>query len=327
MNLAYLQLTPDDILNAVEAQGYVTDGRILALNSYENRVYQVGLEEDSPLVAKFYRPQRWSNAAIVEEHSFSRELADNEIPVVAPLVSSAGESLFDTGVFRFALFPRRGGRAAELDNAQQLTQIGRFLGRLHTVGAATSFRHRSRLSMENMIIEPSRSLLENRWLPVELEVAYESLIDQLVEQIEGCYARAGQLPEIRLHGDFHLGNILWRDDAPIIVDLDDCRTGPAVQDIWLLLSGDRPYMAARLQNVMEGYLDFCDFNPRELHLVEALRTMRMVHYASWLAKRWQDPAFPRAFPWFDSPRYWDEHILSLREQAALMQEPPLPLAD
>lgn len=319
----YKDLSPDTILNAVDQAGYRTDGRILALNSYENRVYQVGVEDGKPLIAKFYRPGRWSDAAILEEHNFTLLLAEQEIPVIPPLRDAGGKSLFEASGFRFALYPRTGGRTPELDNPDHLLQLGRTLARLHNFGAVESFHHRPELTIASFAIEPSRYLLDNSFIPVDLIEAYSSLITDLIQRIEHCFARGSDYRSIRLHGDCHLGNILWDRDAPILVDFDDARMGPAVQDLWMLLSGDRAYMTARLFDLLDGYCEFRDFDPAELRLIEALRTLRMIHYAGWIARRWHDPAFPLAFPWFNTQRYWEDHILSLREQAAMLDEPPL----
>lgn len=315
-------LGPDQVLDAVEAAGFRCDGRFLALNSYENRVYQVGIEDAAPVVVKFYRPGRWSDDAILEEHTFSRQLADAEIPVVAPLAIE-GQTLLHGGGFRFAVFPRRGGRWPELGDPDTREWLGRFLGRIHAVAAISRFRHRPALDRETYGVEPSRYLLEAGLIPAHLVEAYRTLIEDLLTRIDACYARAGAFTQIRLHGDCHPGNILWTDTGPHFVDLDDCRTGPAVQDLWMLLSGDRQEQSLQLSDIVAGYEEFHDFDRRELHLIEALRTLRMINYAAWLARRWSDPAFPLAFPWFGTERYWDEHVLALREQAALMDEPPL----
>ena len=320
---AYRDLGPDQILDAVESLGLRCDGRLLALNSYENRVYQVGLAEANPIVAKFYRPRRWSDDAILEEHAFSQALADLEISVVPPDRDGEGRTLHRHGPFRYALYPRRGGRAPDLESPTHLEQLGRLLARIHNLGAFQPFRHRPTLSIEHFGEESYRYLLERGFIPAELELPYRSLAEDLLLRIRACYERTGEVRYLRLHGDCHPGNILSTDAGFHIVDLDDARMGPAVQDLWMFLSGDRAHMTARLADLLEGYTQFRDFEPRELHLVEALRTLRMMHYAAWLARRWDDPAFPRAFPWFGSPRYWEEHVLALREQAALMEEPPL----
>ena len=321
-NEAYNALGPDAVLDAVEGLGYVCDGRLLALNSYENRVYQVGLDEAEPLVAKFYRPGRWSDEAILEEHAFSLALAEEEIPVVPPLVRD-GRTLHRHGLYRFALYLRRGGRTPELDDPKHLEQLGRFLARLHNLGAARPFRHRPTLSIEHFGEDSRRFLLEQGFIPDYLTTAYRTLADDLLAGCRAVFDAVGPVRTLRLHGDFHLGNILWRDDAPQVVDLDDARTGPAVQDLWMLLPGDRRERTLALSDLLEGYNQFRDFDPRELGLIEALRTLRLMHYAAWIARRWTDPAFPRAFSWFASPRFWEEHVLTLREQASALNEPPL----
>ncbi|NOY15495.1 MAG: serine/threonine protein kinase [Gammaproteobacteria bacterium] len=320
---AFAQLTPDHMLDAIESLGLRCDGRFLALNSYENRVYQIGIEDQSPLVAKFYRPGRWSDQAIIEEHEYTQTLATLEIPVIAPDKDDKGVSLHHYESYRFALYPCRGGRAPELDNPEHLEQLGRFIARIHAEGATKKFEYRPELDIERFAIEPRRYLLDHNFIPAHLIEAYQGLTKDLIEQIQQCFDRAGEVHNIRLHGDCHPGNILWTDSGPHIVDFDDARTGPAIQDLWMFLSGDRAYMAARLADLLEGYTQFYDFNPVELHLLEALRTMRLIHYSAWLARRWDDPAFPLAFPWFNSMNYWEEQILILREQAFLMNEPAL----
>lgn len=320
---AFAQLTPDHMLDAIEATGMQCDGRFLALNSYENRVYQVGIEDSQPIVAKFYRPNRWSDEAIIEEHQFTLELAEQEIPVIAPIVNSAGESLLHHGSYRFALYPRRGGRTLELDDPEHLEQLGRFIGRIHALGSTEPFQYRATLNIEGLAIQPRNWLLENNFIPEYLLEAYSSTSEDLIRKIEHSFELAGKVKQIRLHGDCHPSNILWTDDGVHIVDFDDARMGPAIQDLWMFLSGDRDYMTARLADLLEGYTQFYDFNPAELQLVEALRTLRIIHYAYWIASRWDDPAFPRAFPWFNTTRYWEDHVLALREQAALLNEPPL----
>jgi len=319
----YQGLDPDCILNAIDSAGYASNGSLLGLNSYENRVYQIGIEDAPPLVAKFYRPERWSDEAILEEHAFTLELAEREIPVIAPLRDANGNTLHEYAGFRFALFPRRGGRAPELDNPDNLLWLGRFMGRLHAVGAIQPFQHRPTLSVELFGDASYQYILEQGILPRELEVPYRSLVEDVLKQVRNCYDRAGDVQYIRLHGDCHPGNILWTDAGPHFVDLDDCQMGPAVQDLWMLLSGERHEQTLQLGDVLEGYTEFHDFNPRELNLIEALRTLRMIHHSAWLARRWSDPAFPPNFPWFGGPRYWEEQILALREQAALLDEPPL----
>lgn len=320
--LAYQELQPGDIIDAVEAAGLRCDGRLLALNSYENRVYQVGLEDAGNIVAKFYRPGRWSDAAILEEHAFTIELADDEVPVVPPMRID-GATLQHRGEFRFALFDCRGGRPPELDDLDLLEQLGRLIGRIHIHGDTQDFEHRPTLDIESFGTSSANYLLEHSFIPADIAPAYRSLCDDLLIQIEHCFDRAGHPAHLRLHGDFHPGNVLVAGERLHIVDLDDARMGPAVQDLWMFLSGDRHEQTPQLNVLLDGYTQFLDFDARELHIVEALRTLRIMHYAAWLARRWDDPAFKRAFPWFDSGRYWDEHVLALREQLALMQEEPL----
>ena len=320
--LAYLDLTPDDILTAVESLGYRCDGRFLALNSYENRVYRIGIEDKPPIVTKFYRPQRWSNEAIVEEHRFSIELAAHDVPVVTPFEHN-GTTLHHHGVFRFALYPYHGGRTPELDDMKLLRQIGRLVARLHLVGETRAFAARPTLDVESFGHRSRDYLLENRLIPADLEPAYTSTCELLFAGIARSFELAGSLRFIRLHADFHPSNVLVDRDIVHIVDLDDARMGPAIQDLWMFLSGQREEQMPQLEELLTGYTEFNVFNARELHLIEALRTLRIMHYAAWIARRWQDPAFQRAFPWFNDRIYWDDHILALREQAALMFEPPL----
>jgi Ser/Thr protein kinase RdoA (MazF antagonist) len=317
-------LTPSFIMDAVESQGFRCDCRTLALNSYENRVYQVGIEEGQPLIAKFYRPARWSDSQIMEEHRFCFELAEHELPVVAPWRNPCGESLFHHGGFRFALYPRQGGHAPEFDNLDNLLILGRMLGRIHSIGAVRPFEHRPTLDSRSFG-HASVTLIRERFIPAEYAASYEAVTEQLLETIAAILAKAGPIRFIRTHGDCHSGNILWRDDAPHFVDFDDSRMAPAVQDIWMMLSGDRPRQTAQLEALMEGYSEFFGFDPAELRLVEVLRTLRMLHYSAWLANRWEDPVFPATFPWFNTVRYWGEHILELREQLAALAEPPLEL--
>lgn len=324
----YAELTPDLVLAALDSVDLPGDGRLLALNSYENRVYQAFL--DSPqdgmnaVVVKFYRPQRWSDAAIGEEHAFVVELAESELPVVAPLVLH-GRTLHCHGDFRFAVFPRRGGRAPELDRGDTLTWIGRFVGRIHAVGGRRAFRERPALDLRTFGEEPREWLLAHDFIPPELREVYRDVAAQALDGVRAAYGRAGQVRALRLHGDCHAGNVLWTDAGPHFVDFDDSRTGPAIQDLWMLLSGDRDAMQSQLAQVLDGYEDFARFDRCELHLLEALRTLRLIHYAAWIARRWDDPAFPAAFPWFNTQRYWQDRILELREQIAAMEEPPLEL--
>lgn len=329
-DIPFAGLTPDLILDALEAAGFMPDGRLLALNSYENRVWQVGVEDGAPMVMKFYRPGRWSDAAILEEHAFVQQLAEAEIPAVPPL-ACGGSTLLSHGGFRFAVFPRCGGREPELNRADTLTWLGRFIGRIHAVGATQPYVHRPALDVETFGVAPRDWLLAQDCIPADLRPAWQAAADMAIDGVRRCYERAGDVTMLRLHGDCHRGNLLWMepdqarggDSGPHFVDFDDSRTGPAVQDLWMLLEGDRASMQGQLADIVAGYEDFAEFSPRELHLVEALRTLRLLHYSAWLASRWNDPAFPAAFPWFGTARYWQDRILELREQIALMDEPPL----
>lgn len=323
MSHPFATLTPDLVLDAVESLGYLSDARVLALNSYENRVYQVGIEDSAPLIAKFYRPDRWSDAAIREEHAFSHELAECEVPVVAPLQRD-GESLFEHAGFRFALFSRRGGRAPEPGNLDQLYRLGQLLGRLHAVGASRPFEHRETLTVAGFGHASLDTLLEGGFVPRSLLPAYESVARDLLKRLDELFTRVCYTP-IRLHGDCHPGNLLHRDDAFHVVDLDDCRMGPAVQDLWMMLAGDRQERLGQLSELVDGYNEFHDFEARELPLIEGLRALRLMHHSAWIARRWDDPAFPLAFPWFANERYWGDQILALREQLAALDEEPLRL--
>jgi len=318
----YSRLTPDVVLDALDSVGLRGDGRMLGLNSYENRVYQVMMDEGPAMVVKFYRPERWSDAQIAEEHEFALELAGREIPVVAPLVI-AGKSLHEFAGFRFAAYPRRGGRMPELESPEVLEWIGRFLGRIHAVGETKPFATRPAIDRVSFGVEPRDWLLAHRYVPADLLDAWKSVARLALDGVERCFDRAGPVRRIRLHGDCHAGNVLWTDAGPHFVDLDDCRSGPPSQDLWMLLSGDRASMAKELHHLLAGYERFRDFDRRELVLVEALRTLRLIHYSAWIARRWDDPAFPAAFPWFGTQRYWQDRVLELREQVALMDEPPL----
>ena len=320
--LAFLNLEPTQILATIEDLGFRCDGRFLTLNSYENRVYQIGIEDGAPVVAKFYRPGRWTDDQILEEHDFAAELAGLDIPVVAPMVID-GKTLHRSGHFRVSVSRSEGGRAPDLDNAHLMRQLGRLVARIHLAGETRSFVYRPGIDIESFGREPAAYLLDEGFIPDELADVYEGVVDHLFEAIEQCFEQAGRVRNIRLHGDFHPGNVLVSGERLHIVDLDDARMGPAVQDLWMFLSGDRHEQTPQLEILLEGYTEFRRFNATELHLVEALRTLRIIHYAAWLARRWNDPAFQTAFPWFESRRYWDEHVLALREQAALMQEPPL----
>ncbi len=403
----YDQLTPDCIISAVESQGYLSDARILGLNSYENRVYQVGIEDKSPLIAKFYRPARWTSEQIIEEHQFTLELAALEIPVVPPLVNDQSQTLMEYNGFRFSLYPRQGGHTPELDNLDNLVVLGRFLGRIHAAGSQSLFAHRPTVDIQsyginsvnflsggiqndldqnlgnsgngngnfnqddqpfdednfgNTFFDDGDTVIDDNignslpvdtdapysfnsddqasqtqdieqldsskpteeFIPPELRDAYCSLTEDLLERIQQRFD-AVSYKTIRLHGDCHPSNILWREDRPHFVDFDDARNGPAIQDLWMLLSGSRSHQTSQITKIIEGYSQFYDFDPAELGLIESLRSLRIMQYAAWLARRWSDPAFPRNFPWFNTTRYWSDHILELREQLAVMEEPTLKL--
>lgn len=317
----YDALTPDVVLDAVDATGLRADGRLLALGSYENRVYQVGLDDGRYVVAKFYRPGRWSDEAIREEHAFTQALADSEIPAVPPLALAGDETLSRFGNFRLAVFPRRGGRTPELEDSAVLEWLGRFIGRIHAVGATAPFQHRQCLDLSTFGSQPGEFMLAGNWPPADLRGDYERTLHSVLEGVRACFDAVGNLRTLRLHGDCHPGNVMWTDLGPHFVDFDDCCTGPAIQDLWMLLSGERAEMNRQLADLLAGYEDFADFDPREVRLVEALRSLRLIHYAAWLARRWDDPAFPRAFPWFNTRSWWEEHIAALRDQIARMAEP------
>ncbi len=319
---SFAGLGPDLVLDALDAIGLHGDGRLLALNSYENRVYQVGMEEGPPLVVKFYRPQRWSDAAILEEHAFVDELKQAEVPVV-PALTVTGRTLHLHQGYRFSVFPRQGGRTPELDAPGTREWIGRLMGRIHATGAVRDFSARPALDVDTFGEQPRQWLISHDMIPAELRASWESVAAMAIDGVRRCYERAGGIRLLRLHGDCHTGNVLWTDDGPHFVDFDDSRTGPAIQDLWMLLSGERAEMQRQLAELLAGYEDFLELEPRELYLIEALRTLRLLHYSAWLAMRWDDPAFPQAFPWFGSVRYWQDRILELREQVALMDEPPL----
>ena len=310
----YAKLSPDVVLDAVDAAGFMTDGRLLALASYENRVYQVGVEDGAPLVAKFYRPHRWSDAAIAEEHAFALELADVELPMVAPLVID-GNTLFTHAGFRYALYPRRGGRAPELESADHLAWMGRLLARMHGVGARARFRERGSIDTQTFIRDAARAVLASGLLPERLDDIYRARTAAIATAIDARCAEFEPIMRLRLHGDCHAGNVLWTDSGPHFVDLDDARTGPAVQDLWMLAPSPRA-----LDALLEGYAEFRDFDVRERALIEPLRIMRQVHWAGWVAARWQDPAFPRAFGYVGEARWWEQHLNDLAEAQAQLDD-------
>ena len=317
----YAALGPDQVLAAVEHLGLSCDGRLLALNSYENRVYRIGLDDGRFLVAKFYRPGRWDDDAILEEHAFSAELAAAEL-AVSPPMTVRGNTLHHHHGLRYAVFAAVGGRAPETDDRDVLRRLGRQLGRLHAVGGRQPFRHRPALTIERFGREPVAWLLANDWLPAHLLEPFRQLAGQLLAAVESAWLRAGDVRHLRLHGDVHPGNLLVRDGEPMLVDFDDCLTGPAIQDLWMLVSGDGDDLRRLFGWLLEGYQVFADLDLRELHLVEALRTLRLLHYHGWIARRWHDPAFPAAFPWFTDNRHWESLIGQMHEQLAALQEPP-----
>jgi Ser/Thr protein kinase RdoA (MazF antagonist) len=328
----YALLTPDRVLDALASVGFIGDGRLLSLNSYENRVYQVWLDAspvDAPpmsaVVAKFYRPARWTDDQIAEEHNFVAELAEREIPVVAALPAQGSRTLHEFEGFRFAVYRKCGGRAPELEDKATLEWMGRFIGRMHAVGATADYRKRPAIDVTTFGEEPRDWLLAHQFIPDDLTEAWTTVVAQALDGVRRCFERAGEYRPLRLHGDCHAGNVLWADAGPSFVDFDDSRMGPAIQDLWMLLSGDARDMSQQCRAVLAGYEDFCDFDDREVHLVEALRTLRLIHYSAWIARRWDDPAFPAAFPWFNTQRYWQDRVLELREQISAMQEAPIAL--
>lgn len=320
---AYESLTPDTVLDALASVGLYGDGRMMALSSYENRVYQAFLEDGSAVVAKFYRPGRWTDAQILEEHAFAAELMEAEVPAVGPLVLG-GSTLHHHAGFSFSVSPRRGGRPPELDDFEVLEWIGRFLARIHAVGSRTPFVSRPALDLAAFGTEPREWLLASGMIPLDVEREWADLCKEALAMVAQKMPAGSPVRRIRLHGDCHPGNILWTPDAgPHFVDLDDARMGPAVQDLWMLLSGERAQRTQCLGALVEGYEQFREFDRRELAFIEPLRTLRMIHYSAWLARRWDDPAFPAAFPWFGSSDYWQGQVHMLREQLEAMEEDAL----
>ena len=321
----YDHLSPELVIQAVESLGYLSDARIFPLNSYENRVYQVGIEEENPVIAKFYRPNRWTDEQILEEHQFSQMLNQLDLPVIDP-IASAGKTLHEFEGYRFSISPRMGGQAPEPGDFDQLYRLGRLIGRIHAAGREINFQHRTELSIDLYCTTASQFLLTNDFIPSHLVQPFESLIETLTNKLQQQFAGVNNLKMIRTHGDCHIGNILWnRDSGPWFVDFDDCIMAPAIQDLWMLLEGDRRSQTAQLSELIEGYEEFCSFNRAEISLIESLRSMRIIHYAGWLAKRWDDPAFPKNFPWFNTPTYWDTFLGEIKEQLLVMEEPPIQL--
>jgi len=322
----FANLSPELVIDAVESTGRLSDLRVFPLNSYENRVYQIGIENSEPIIAKFYRPERWSDAQILEEHRFSQQLVEAELPVVPPLADADGKTLFEYRGFRLALFQRRGGHAPELDDPDTQLMLGRLLARMHAVGGSEDYVERPALDVKTFGRDSMEFIAEHA-ISADLRTPYVTLCEDLLKRIEPV-VRDVKPRLLRTHSDCHRGNIISRDQlAPgerwFFVDLDDSRMSPAIQDLWMLLSGERFERTAQLAEILEGYNEFRDFETKELALLEPLRTLRLMHHAAWIARRWQDPAFPLAFTWFGSGRYWADHILELREQLAALDEPPL----
>jgi Ser/Thr protein kinase RdoA (MazF antagonist) len=312
---SFYQLTPDTVLDALESVGFEPEAAMLALNSYENRVYQLKDYDNNKFVVKFYRPNRWSDEQILEEHHFCAELAANEIPVVAPIQKNS-KTLFHFNDFRFSVFDCKGGRTPNLDDKDTLIWLGRFIGRIHCLGESKTYQHRPQLRLQDFGVESVNFLLENNFIPSHIEASYQAIGQQILEQCKNTFEQVGSANQLRLHGDCHPSNVMWTDDGPHFVDFDDSRTGPAVQDLWMLITDKETNQ--QWNQLLEGYEDFREFDDRELKLVEPLRAMRMLHYSAWLARRWQDPSFQQNFPWFNQTRYWEEQVLALKEQLGEM---------
>jgi Ser/Thr protein kinase RdoA (MazF antagonist) len=319
----FSRLSPEKVLSVLDGLNLKTDARIFALNSYENRVYQVGLTDGSSKIVKFYRPGRWSEAQILEEHKFCAELTELDIPVAAPLSLGSGETLARVDGFYVAVFNKLSGRAPELDDETTLSIMGRFVGRIHAAGAQRSFSQRYEFTLERLGVMSREFLLSNDFLPPELISAYESLSKDVISKVGQLFEDNAPIAVLRIHGDCHFGNVLWNEGIPHFVDFDDSVTGPAIQDLWMMLSGSRNDQQHQASKIIKGYNEFYDFNLSELSLIEGMRTLRLMNYSAWLARRWDDPAFPRTFQWFNTERYWSNHILELREQFALLDEPSL----
>ena len=314
-------LSPEVVLDAAASVGLEVDGRLFALNSYENRVYQLG-RPGGMLVLKFYRPARWSDAQIEEEHTFTAELAAAELPVAAP-VRIEDRTLFRYRDFRFAAFPWMAGRAPELDAPEARQIFGRTLARMHQIGALRPFLARPKLGIQRLGWEARDQVLAGELLPEYLQERYESTSATLLEKVETTFQQAGDVRDIRIHGDCHMGNLLWNERGPVLVDLDDCAMGPRVQDLWMMLAGSGSEQQRQWSELLEGYAQFADFDFREVRLIEALRALRMIHHAAWVSHRWLDPAFPRAFPWLGEARYWEGYLRDLMEQLEVIDDPPL----
>jgi len=321
MSHSFASLNPDFIMDAVESLGFQCDCRIFALNSYENRVYRVGVEAQPPLIVKFYRPKRWTPAQLQEEHDFCHALSAEELPVLAPLILQERSLHYFRG-FHFALFPLQGGYAPEFSQPQTLQALGRLLARVHNVGRRSPFRKRPALNLQTFGRQSVDFLLASGLIPAAYFDAYQSLTRDLLQALDDCFSRL-TTPPLRVHGDCHGGNILCREQQFFLVDFDDARMSHAIQDLWMFLSGDATQRQQQLLALLEGYQTFGDFNSAELQLIEPLRSLRILHYAAWLGRRQDDPAFARFFPWFGSAQYWGEHILELREQYAALNDVPL----
>ncbi|KGT91389.1 serine/threonine protein kinase [Enterobacter cancerogenus] len=315
-------LDPDVILDALWDAGLRVESGLTALNSYENRVYQFSDDDKRRYVAKFYRPQRWSAQQILEEHQFTHDLLADEVPVAAPLALQ-GSTLNHHGGFMFAVFPSLGGRQYETDNEEQMEWVGRFLGRIHQTGRQSLFQQRPTFGLEEYVFQPRQELEQSTLVPAALKDALLNAVDKLIGTLQQRWHDKWQ--PLRLHGDCHPGNILWRD-GPMFVDLDDARNGPAVQDLWMLVNGDRQEQLIQWDILLEAYNEFSDFDLHELSLIEPLRAMRMVYYLAWVVRRWQDPAFPRAFPWMTDEDFWRRQIALFIEQERLLHQPPLQLS-
>lgn len=321
-DFAFQGLGPDTLIKAIETLGIYPDSGLLALNSYENRVYQFSDDNRRRYVVKFYRPGRWSIEQIVEEHQFTLDLQAEEIPAVAPLQIN-GRTLHEFEGYHFCLFPSVGGRAFEPDDLDQLERLGRQIGRLHAVAQTASFNYRETISYNGFVTDSVVELRRSELIPDGLKTAFFAILEPLAERLAG--KPLANFPVQRLHGDCHIGNILQWDDKLTFVDFDDCRMGPAVQDLWMMLNGSRAEQTVQLDALIEGYEEFCSFDKAQLLLIEPLRGFRIIQYMAWLSKRWQDSAFQRAFPWFAEERYWENQVLALKEQLAALDEEPLKL--